>query len=424
LIAGASLACFAAAVHAAAIPTVEPGEFDFGEQSTGAASEERLFTVTNQGDADYRINAIGVLGAEVQFWISHDCTIGGGGETIGILTPSSSCTIRASFIPTQLGPTENNLIISGDVEPVLAVKLRGTGINGLSFLPPRLDFGAIGLRRKATLSSRVRNTTETDVRILDISTEDSHFALIGNTCTRNGSRLKAKASCKLTYRYRPLTEGEHNTTTTFDFEDSSFPSGELVLTGTVGSPPPPAIRSTAPLSPILAGVGDRVTLQGDGGFTARRGKILIGGKRAKIIAWTDKMAIFTVPPVPAADYFVTLVRRDGQSATTESLGNNNSYALPVKLPRIVSLNQIEGPPRSPLTLTGEFFGTAKPKVFFVRNDDPAGTRFAAKILKGNTSTEIQVRVPKRLTAGAYQVVVKNAAGESETSEATTFTVTP
>lgn len=418
------LACgmtFGTFVRATAIPAVEPTEIDFGEQSAGTASEERIVTLKNEGDVDYSINLIAVTGNE--FWVSHDCASGSDPQKIGTLTPNSSCSIRTSFIPTHLGGTENNLIIAGDAEPVLAVKLRGTGINGLSFLPPRLDFGAISLGRNARLSTRIRNTTDTAVRITKITTEDSNFSVIANTCTKSSSRLKPGASCKLTYRYRPLTDDSHSAGTTFDFDETNFPSGELLLTGSVGTPPPPTIRSTSPLSPTVAGIGERVTLNGDEGFTVKPGKILVGGKRAKIVAWTDKLVTFTVPGIIAGDYFVSIVRRDGQSASTEALGTgNNSYSLPIKIPRIDAIDPTEGFPKSTVTITGEFFGTGKPKVYFVPDGDLSATRFAAKVLKGNTSTVIATRVPKRLKPGKYQVVVKNAAGESESTEAGIFTV--
>jgi hypothetical protein len=160
---------------------------------------------------------------------------------------------------------------------------------------------------------------------------------------------------------------------------------------------------------IDAAPGAEITLNGTG-FGSGVGKVLIGGRKAKVVAgsWSDTQVKVKLPAGLKANALDVVLKtrksrgNPGQSDTASSL-------VVLHAPTVSAADPASAAPKATITLTGSYFGVARPKVSFV---NAAGKRKTAKVAAGNSDTSLTVTVPKR-PAGSYTLVVKTSAGESE-----------
>jgi len=179
------------------------------------------------------------------------------------------------------------------------------------------------------------------------------------------------------------------------------------------------------VSPKEGTIGTEVTITGSD-FSARKGKVLIGGKSTKIAknGWDDAMIAVTVTKVPLPPdmaYDVTIVPKTTSSTTLPD-------AFTVKSPELdLPLALDHGTPDTPITITGRFFSTKKGKVYL--EDSVTGKKKTCKITNwymdrsngDSTLTFIVPKLPKGFAYGvAYPLKIANKVGVAET----TFTVEP
>jgi hypothetical protein len=100
--------------------TINPLNLNFGNVVVGATSAAKTTTLTNPNTVALRINTVTASG---QFAISSDTCSGND------LAPNATCTIGATFSPTQTGALSGDLTISDDAANApQSVELSGTGI--------------------------------------------------------------------------------------------------------------------------------------------------------------------------------------------------------------------------------------------------------------------------------------------------------
>jgi len=415
---GLGLLVLCSAIHAAPLPSVVPSEIDFGEHIVGTTSSEFVVTLNNLGDSEFHIDS---LGANLpDFLVDHECATCAPPPFLGSLWSDSICKIKIRLIPTRAGQLEDTLTINGNIALPVTLRLKGSGTNGLSVYPTRLDFGAVPLNKSATLSVILENRTQQSATLRDVVTTLGDIVLVRNSCRNRISSMVPGIRCKITYRYRPTIDGTHTGTTTFSFGNEDFPTTTLALTGSVGAPPSPAVDGTFPLSPSVAGIGETVTLSGSG-FTAQAGSVYVGAKRARLLSWTNRLASFRVPPVAAGQYVVSVVRRDRLSASTEKVpvnGHETAVPLSIRPPQIDRLDPASGTANDTVLIIGRYFGRALPKVNFVTGADWNRSHIPVGPTGFPGSDTITIKVPAGLSPGGYEIRLRNAAGEGKGKEFT------
>jgi hypothetical protein len=147
------------------------------------------------------------------------------------------------------------------------------------------------------------------------------------------------------------------------------------------------------------GAGWSLNINGEG-FSAVKGKVMIGKKSAKILSWEDSHIRFALPKLNAGQYELSL-------STIAKIKATTSAQLNVHVPKLSSVNKNVVLAKTSLVLTGEYFGEDKPTVYLISDK----FKKSAKVLSDYSDTTLQIVVPQ-LKAGSYKVVVKSNAGSS------------
>ena len=173
------------------------------------------------------------------------------------------------------------------------------------------------------------------------------------------------------------------------------------------------------LSPNEGTIGTQITIVGSD-FGDKKGKVLIGGVAAKIAkdGWEYDTVTCSVNRAPSVGIHDVTVKPSG--ADDISLPS----AFTVKLPEIGSLSVYEGRSGAPVTLSGNFFGTKKGKVYLVYEKDGKPKKKNCKITFWSMDT-ITLEVPKTSKSfppNIYPLKVENKVGIAVT--APDFTVQP
>jgi len=266
-----------------------------------------------------------------------------------------------------------------------------------------LDFGSVAPNQFATLQLTVSNTGTGDLQISAITEPAAPFSKLNDSCS--GQTLAAGGSCKLNFRFAPTANGEVSSSVDISSNDSANAMVTVTLTGT-GSDTPLPLQFDS-LSSGDLGAGGELTLSGHG-FTTAKGKLLIGPKRAKVVTWSDSSIAAKLPVLAAGSYPVKIVTRRNGSADASTVN--------VHAPAVDAVSSSTAAAGDTVTVSGRYFGRSKPKVFLVSGRK----RRATAVLPGFTDGAAEIRLPRRIKAGTYQVTVRSSAGSS--TEAVTLTI--
>jgi hypothetical protein len=301
---------------------------------------------------------------------------------------SFSFSIDAQRYALTVNPADFPLVVGDLCE---AADPAAAGSIGVS--PERLAFGAVAPGKSATLQATITNGGAGPLHIGTVSAPAAPFEKTADNCSNK--TLAAGAGCALGFRFAPTAEGPASATVEIESNDPNHAVVALELSGVGTSQTlPPQFQS---LSSADVGFGAQIALTGQG-FANAKGKVLIGGKSAGIVAWTDSSIAVTLPSLKAGVYPIRIVTKSGVSL--------DASQIELHLPQLDGLSETSGAPGATLTLQGQYFG-AGPKVFLVSGKKSK----AAKVLPQNTDERIDIKVPA-LKPGVYQVVVSNGAGKS------------
>jgi hypothetical protein len=159
------------------------------------------------------------------------------------------------------------------------------------------------------------------------------------------------------------------------------------------------------LSTFEGTIGTELTISGSG-FGTKKGKVLIENAATKIITWSDTEIACTVKkvPLPAGSNNV-IIRQSSKAAPSLTL----TSSFTVMNPSIMSVGPNHGSPEETITIRGWFFGTKKGKAYL-------GEKKCRVLSWGMDSktgeSEIQCVIPKKSSAGTYDVKVINKVGSA------------
>ncbi|NJD05677.1 MAG: choice-of-anchor D domain-containing protein [Methylococcaceae bacterium] len=365
----------------------------FGSQSVGISSAAKTVKLTNNDSTAYAIQSIAATG---DFAVTNDCN--------GSLAGDSSCNIQVTFTPVLAGARTGKLTVTPVSGTPLTLDLTGTGVvpANLSVSPTQLHFGSVASGKKAQLTVTLTNTGSADLTVGSVSGPDAPFTKQHDKCS--SKLLKPGKSCTVGYKFAPASEDTFGATSTISVD--GVDPVVVNLSGTTGAPGQLA-GDPAPAQDI--GFGGQFSLTGQE-FTSKAGKVLVKGKPAKIVVWTDTLIIAKAPKLAAGTYEVEVVRKGAKPTGT------GQASVTVHAPQLTSLSPTSGARGSELTLAGQYFGGKKLAVVFTNS---TGRKVGAKLTSAG-DTELKVTVPARLAIGDYQVSVANGAGSSDPSP---FTVT-
>jgi len=388
---------------AAAPDVVFEGISNFADQVVSTRSAPKLVTLKNNGTAGFEIDTIAVAGSAVatEFAITgndNSCISGGTGIT---LAANATCSFQVVFAPADTGTRNGTITVHPKTGADKTATLSGTGITGghLVATPATVHFGAIRKNKTAKLSVTLRNDGTEAVTIGGISDPETPFKKLRNSCS-SSRPLQPGKSCVVSFQFAPQSEDSFNGSSIVSA--SGLEDITLSLSGTVADQPGSLlVDDPSPTTDI--GLGDTFTLSGQE-FTSLPGKVLVGGKAARIKSWTDDLIVAIAPKsLEKGSQSVKVIRNRKFPASGET-------AITVHAPEFASL-PTGGTRGSTITALGQYFGAGKPKASF--RPEGGGRAVAAKVLKGNTGLSLQLVVPARLPLGAYTVVLSNRAGESE-----------
>jgi hypothetical protein len=178
------------------------------------------------------------------------------------------------------------------------------------------------------------------------------------------------------------------------------------------------------LTPIEGTIGTEIAIIGSG-LGDKKGKVLVGNVATKITSWTDNRIIGTVnkESLPVGAYAVSVT-----SKTIGTIHLDDSFT--VKNPELDPLADNSGRPEDEITLTGNFFGTKKGKVYLEYQSNGQTKTKNCKVtywyMNPTTgASELRFLVPKvskTFPAADYPLKVTNKVGKATAS--TNFTVGP
>jgi hypothetical protein len=217
----------------------------YGAHLLGSTSSAQIVTVTNQGSAPLRINAISASGSYTE---SDTCT----GQVIPV---SSSCSVNVSFVPSITGTISGVLTIYDNASnsPQLAL-LSGSGVLPLMLSPLNLAFGTIAVGN--TSAAQVVTFTNNLSTAISFSyrTSGSYTAAPGGT-TPCGSSLAAGSNCTVQLTFSPTTNGIINGAVSVTNSSAYSPLVSNLFGSGSGGTAGTLSFSTNPLtfSPVLVG---------------------------------------------------------------------------------------------------------------------------------------------------------------------------
>jgi len=249
----------------------------FGAVNVGAASEARVVTVRNEGNAPLVISSIGLGGADAsQFIQGTDCPAN--------LASGGNCAITVTFKPTTAGDKTALVSISSNASATpVAISLSGRGAAPVViFVAASLAFGPVNVAATSDVKTMsLRNSGDALLTIsgITLAGTDSNQYTQSNDC---GTSLSPAASCLISVTFKPTSPGDKtasvNVSSNAGAEPASFP-----LTGK-GTAPVVTLSSAAVAFGNLA-VGQTsdartVTLKNEGDATLNLSDVTLTGADA------------------------------------------------------------------------------------------------------------------------------------------------
>ncbi len=208
--------------------SLTPPSQNFGSAAVGQIGATQSFTFQNTGSAALQVNSVTIAGD----FSSRD---GSAAACQRILAGGESCTINATFVPTQAGSRTGSLTVNSTstASPNVAT-LTGTGATGTAgatLSPTSLAFGnqIVG----TTASPQAVTLTNSGTVQLSVGSiaATGDFAAISNNCP---AVLSANTSCTINVNFTPTVMGSRSGLLTVTDNAASSPQ-QVSLSGT-GTP--------------------------------------------------------------------------------------------------------------------------------------------------------------------------------------------
>ncbi len=178
--------------------TVTPVSGEFGSVAQGTESEQKTFTVKNEGGVEApRPTVVPAADFPVK---ENGCT--------GPLAANATCNLKVAFAPTTVGSRMVTMVVSVPDSNPFVVPMQGTGTERPSVMasPSSVDFGDVPVGRTASQVVILRNPNNMAVTGLAITSQNPSYTVSANTCT--GMMIPANGMCSVTVTFAPGAPGE------------------------------------------------------------------------------------------------------------------------------------------------------------------------------------------------------------------------
>jgi ASPM-SPD-2-Hydin domain-containing protein/HYDIN/CFA65/VesB family protein len=237
-----------------------PPPFDFGSVLVGSTVPHTI-TLTNAGDGPLILQTIAPPAAPFSF-TADGCS----GRTITqIPLPPTSCAVTIGFAPTVAGAAAGSFIISSNdpVTPAVSFALSGTGsptavpsVSVTDSIPPAddhsLPFGSVAVGNSADATVTIANTGTANLVLGTIASADplaGSFSITSNTCS--GATIAPSATCTLSIRFAPTTDGPASDTFDIPTNVAGLASVTMAVSGTGGVATAVTGGNNPPTNPVL-----------------------------------------------------------------------------------------------------------------------------------------------------------------------------
>jgi hypothetical protein len=289
--------------------------------------------------------------------------------------------------------------------------------------PGAINFGKVLIDQAAELETvAITNTGTTDLVISSIVITGTSGSMFGvapgatDGCSLTNQTLAPAATCNLSVTFTPSDAGAQSATLNINSNDLDPATAQVALSGTGVEALPSVTEGT---------VGTVITFSASPSYSFgdKKGKVLIGGVATKIAkdGWAEDTITCTITKVPKAASYpatfdVTIQPQPYKSATPIVL----SGAFTVMNPEITNLSANEGTTGTPITITGNFFGTKKGKVYLEYEDTKGNTKKKnCKVTKWDMDeiTFVVPKAPKGFAPGSsFPLMVTNKVGTADAPE--------
>ena len=173
-------------------------------------------------------------------------------------------------------------------------------------------------------------------------------------------------------------------------------------TASISVPPTPP-----PTPPATSGsVGTQTTMAGPG-FGNKKGKILIGGASTKILNWTDASVTYEIKkPLAPMTYNLVLQLKEPKGASPITYPG----VFTIMAPEITLVNPTAAGVGAPITISGNYFGAKKGKVYLEANGKIKNCKVTSWTMNQTDGTSQIAFVVPKLDPGNYQLYVSNKVG--------------
>ena len=262
--------------------------------------------------------------------------------------------------------------------------------------PISLDFGNVAY--KVTTDPKILTITNNGGSNLIIESieingaSDSMFAVAPgglNPCASLTPTIAGGDNCTLEVTYTPTTRSTHSASLDITIAGDSSPAAMIDLLGS---------------AVFMGTVGSKITLTDpDLNFGIKKGKLLMGKAAATIAKgdWAAHEITFTVKKPILGETYYDLVIKPPKNNPVETILKG---AFLMKNPKIESVTPNNGSPKTPVQITGQFFGNKKPKVYIEYLKKGKIAKKSCPVTLYNMTT-INFTVPN-LSPGTYSLVVE------------------
>jgi Kelch motif/Galactose oxidase, central domain len=176
--------------------TISPLTLSFVKTVVGATTAAKATTLKNPNTVALHIDSVTPFG---EFAITSDECSGND------LAPAATCSIGATFSPTQTGALSGSLSIADDATgSPQSVALNGIGIlANPTFSPLSLGFGRVHVG--SVSAGKAVTITNPNILALSISSiaATAPFDVVANSC---GSSISAGGNCQVSVTFNPITD--------------------------------------------------------------------------------------------------------------------------------------------------------------------------------------------------------------------------
>jgi hypothetical protein len=201
--------------------TANPGTIAFGKVQMGIRLEVPV-ALTNAGSSSVTISQRRLKGT--------------GFHTNGITLPltlsaGESYTFKVAFVPQTSGAVAGRLSLTGPLDPVLKIKLHGTGTPAgqLAVTPASLNFGNVLVGTRASQSGTL-SASGASVTVSSASSSNSEFTLKGLSLP---ATIAAGQSLPFTVVFAPQSTGSASSTLSFTSNGGGSPTESVGGAGTL-----------------------------------------------------------------------------------------------------------------------------------------------------------------------------------------------